>query len=260
MRSVFLRTLYDKRWFIAGWSFALGGMATIMVSMFPSLSEGMSEIAASMPPQLRGLVGDIESFTHLDSYLASQLYDIRIPLFLMIMATVLAVGLSVGQEEKGLLRTTLSAQTSRISWLLQTWLAGLVIFSVALTITATVTMLAIWSIGETLDFTIVVKLALLSLSFAMTMYTIVLGIGAATGLRSLTLATGVIIIVSSFILQAGSTVDWLDVVQPLSLMNYYDASGLIKSGLDKTHQLILGSLTLIFLASSILAIRRRDIS
>lgn len=260
MRSVFLRTLYDKRWFMIGWSFALGGMAILMVAMFPSLSQGMTDIAASMPPQLRGLVGDIESFTHLDSYLASQLYDIRIPLFLMIMATVLAVGVSVGQEEKGVLRTILSSRTSRLSWLIQTWLAGFVIFLIALTITGVVTVLAIWSIGETIDYSVIVKLALLSLSFAMTMFTIVFGIGAATGMRSITLSIGVIIIVSSFILQAGSTVDWLDVVQPISLMNYYDASALIKSGLDKTHQLILTSLSLTFLIGSILSIRRRDIS
>jgi ABC-2 type transport system permease protein len=235
-------------------------MAVIMVAMFPSLSQGMEDIAASMPPQLRGLVGEIDSFTQLDKYLASQLYDIRIPLFLLIMATILANGLSVGQEEKGLLRTTLSSHTSRLSWFLQTWFAGLIIFTITLAITGILTILSIWSINEPIDYSIIVKLALLSLSFAMTMYTIVLGIGAGTGLRAVTLAIGVVLIVSSFVLQAGSTVDWLDPVQPLSLLNYYDASGLITSGLNKTHQTILASLMLVFLAGGILGVRHRDIN
>ena len=75
MKSILARTLYDKRWFALGWSFALSGMAVLMITMYPSLHDGMKSIAATMPPQLQGLVGDISMFGHLDTYLSSQLYD-----------------------------------------------------------------------------------------------------------------------------------------------------------------------------------------
>ena len=98
MKSILLRTLYDKRWFLVGWSTALSLMSILMIAMYPSLHEGMRSIAASMPEALQGLVGDLSLFAHLDTYLSSQLYDIRIPLFLMIMSVVLAQSISVGSE------------------------------------------------------------------------------------------------------------------------------------------------------------------
>jgi ABC-type transport system involved in multi-copper enzyme maturation permease subunit len=260
MRSVFLRTLFDKRWFMIGWSAAIGGMAILMVAMFPSLSKGMADIAASMPPQLRGLVGDIASFTQLDSFITSQLYDIRIPLFLMIMATVLAIGQSVSLEEKGVLRTVLSGKTSRASWFMHTWFAAVILFAVALAVTTGMTLLAVKGINDSIDIYVLLKLALMSLSFAVTVFTIVFAVGVATGSRTITLAVGVGMIVTSFILQAGKAVDWLEPFQTVSMLNYYDASDLLRSGLNYTHQMILMSLLLIFLLVGLLFFRRRDVS
>ncbi len=260
MRSIFLRTLYDKRWFLLGWTLALCGMAMLMVFMYPSLSKSMSDIVATMPPQLRGLVGDTDSFTHLDKYLASQLYDIRIPMFLMIMATVLALGIGVSAEEKGTVRTVLAGKNSRSSWFAQTWLAAVVIFMTALIVTSIITVLSIWTIGETIDYAVIVKLAIISFSFATAVFTLVFSIGAATGLRTPTLAVGVGIIVISFILQAGKAVDWLEAVQKLSLLHYYDASQVTSEGIDVTHQLVMFGVLASSFVVGILLFRRRDIN
>lgn len=260
MRSIFLRTLYDKRWFMLGWSFALSGMAVLMISMYPALSDSMGQIAATMPPQLRGLIGDIDSFTHLDSYISSQLFDIRIPLFLMIMATVLALGIGVSNEEKGVLRTVLSGKYSRVRWFIETWFAAFVIFVVALSTTGIVTLLTVWAIGETIDTSVILKLIAISLSLALAAFTLVFGIGAASGLRSPTLAIGVGMIVTSFILEAGRAVDWLDSAQYISLLHYYDASHLLKDGVDLNHQLVIVGILLVSFFVGIVLFRRRDIS
>lgn len=260
MKSIFLRSLYDKRWFMLGWSLALSLMAVLMIAMYPSLHEGMKNIAASMPPQLQGLVGDISLFGHLDTYLSSQLYDIRIPLFLMIMAVVLAQGLSVNSEEKGEMRTILSTATSRSSLFFQTGVAAVVIFMTAITITSLVTWLGVPMIDESIDTWLVIKLGVLSLAFAMTVFSIVYAVGSATGSRSITLSVGVGLIILSVILEAGRTVDWLDLAQKVSMLHYYDAGKLLTTGIELKHLLVQGVL---FSASWLvgwLLFRRRDIS
>jgi hypothetical protein len=44
------------------------------------------------------------------------------------------------------------------------------------------------------------------------------------------------------------------------MLNYYDASDLLRSGLNYAHQMILMSLLLIFLLVGLLFFRRRDVS
>lgn len=260
MRSVFLRTLYDKRWFCLGWALAMAGISILMIAMFPSLKNSMDELAASMPPALQGLVGDVGSFSKLDSYISSQLYDIRIPLFLMVMAVVLGLAIGPAQEEKGALRTLLSTSTSRSLWFIQTWLSAAVIFAAAIFASCIATLITASGIGHSLDTMLVGKLALISWSFAMCVFTIVFGIGMAVGSRSVALAVGVSLIVASIILEAGRTVDWLDSFQYVSLLHYYDASKLLKDGVNPIHQLVIGNLTLISFLVAVIVFRRRDIS
>ncbi len=260
MRSIFLRTLYDKRWFTLGWALSLGLMAVLMVAMFPSLRDSMAQIANNMPQELRGLIGDSTSFTHLDSYLSSQLYDIRIPLFLMIMAVVVASGVLLSFEEKGALRTVLAGASSRASWYSQTWAAVLIIFIVSLLVTATVTAASVALMHETIGIGLLAKLALISLSFAMCVFTIVFSLGAITGSRTLPMAAGIGLIIISFILEAGRAVDWLEPFQKLSLLHYYDASKLVGSGISVSHQLIILGITVAMFVIGLVVFRRRDLS
>lgn len=260
MGSIFTRTLYDKRWFCLGWALALSMMAVLMIAMYPSLHEGMKSIASTMPPQLQGLVGDIGMFSRLDTYLSSQLYDIRIPLFLMIMALVLAQNISVGSEERGDMRTILSTHTSRTSLFLQTFAAAGIIFLLAILSTVIVTIVGVPLIGESIDTILVLKLALLSFIFALTMFAIIYGIGMGTGSRMLVMGTGIGIIISSVILEAGRTVDWLEMAQKISLLHYYDAGKLLTSGLNIKHFIVMCLLLVIVPLAGWLLYRRRDIA
>ena len=260
MRSIFLRTLYDKRWFTLGWALALSLMATLMIAMYPSLHDGMKSIAATMPPQLQGLVGDISLFGHLDTYLSSQLYDIRIPLFLMIMAVVLAQNLSVGSEERGEMRTVLSTATSRTSLYFQTLIAAFFIFAAAIVVTGGVTLIGVPMINESIATSLVLKLAVLSLAFAMLIFATVYGIGMMSGSRALAMGTGVGLIISSVILEAGRTVDWLELAQKISMLHYYDAGKLLTTGIELKHILVQAVLLIVFVTLGWLLYRRRDIS
>lgn len=259
MGNIFLRILYDKRWFTLGWSLSLGFMAVLVIAMYPSLQDGMESIAASMPRELQGLIGDIASFAHLDTYLSSQLYDIRAPLFFMIMAVVLAQNLSAGAEERGELRTLLSTATSRTSLFLQTCAAVGVIFIAAVAIMSGFLWVTAPFINESLDALFVLKLGGLSLLFAMVLFAITYGAGMLSGSRTLVNAIGIGIIISSIVLEAGRAVDWLEPAQYVSLLHYYDAGKLLTSGLDINHVLVQLALLIGALLLGWLRFRQRDI-
>lgn len=260
MRSVFTRILYDKRWFMVGWTIAMIAMAVLMVAMYPSLKDGMESIARTMPRELQGLVGDISSFGRLDTYLSSQLYDIRIPLMLMIMSLMLAQSLSVISEERGEMRTTLATATSRTSLFYQSLLAATVIFSATIAVSALATWLSVPFINESLDLWLLTKLSLLSLLFVLVVFAITFGLGMLTGKRMIVMGAGIGLIIVSVILEAGRTVDWLDLAQKVSLLHYYDAGKLLSSGLDTKHLIVQLGLITVSIAASWWVFRRRDVS
>ncbi len=259
MRSIFLRTLYDKRWFILGWSLAMSATAGLMVAMYPAFKEGMEEIIATMPAQFQGLAGDASSFGSMETYLASQLFDIRVPLLLMIAAAVMAVGLTVTPEEKGHLRTILSGRFSRTSLYIQTWYAALMMVIAIVASMALVTILSVLAIGDPVPWRTLLTLGIMTVAFIMMTFTIVYALGAATGSRMLTLGIGLMIIIASFILDIGAAVDWLDSVQVLSLLSYFDAAMVPADGVDIVDQLVVLSITLVSFVIGLVLFRRRDI-
>lgn len=260
MRSIFLRTLYDRRWFVLGWGTAMAVTAGLMVAMYPAFREGMSEILATIPTQFQGLAGDASSFDTMHSYIASQFFDIRVPLLLMIAGAVLGIGLSVAPEEKGQLRTVLSGRVSRVGWYIQTWYSALFVIGAIVALMTFVTILAIWFVGEPIPWWVLLKLSLMTISYIMMTFTIVYALGSATGSRAIALGIGVSVIFASFILDIGSAVDWLEPLQFLSLLSYFDAASVPSEGVNLADQLvILIILTLSFLMGMIF-FRRRDIA
>lgn len=261
MASLYLRTLFDKRWFIVGWSAALGAMVALIAAFFPSFSGSgaYQDLLSNMPEQLKGFIGDPDSFTKLPNYIATQLYDIRVPMFTMIMSLVLAQGLSVGIEEKGLLRTTLATPLSRGRILFETWLAGATVIGLVSLVTAGATYVGIMSINETLPHELIWRLGALSCLSGIAAFSLPLAVGFATGKRALTLTFGLIVTVGSFIISSfAMAVDWLKDIEAASLLYYYDTNALLEGSFNSRDIWVLSGLTLASLVAAWLAFRHRD--
>lgn len=263
MRTLLTKTLYDRRWFILGWSIGLALMVWLVLIFFPALSKDNSfeQIAATLPEQFKGLIGDAASFTQLPSYIATQLYGIRVPLFLMIMSLVLAQTLTVSEEEKGTLRTLLATPLSRGRILLEKWLAGIVIMSFALLATTAATYAGVASIDEAVPHDIIWKLALLSLCFAAAAFSLPFATALATGSRAITMVVGIAATIGSFILSSFTAmVAWLEPWDVISLLHYYDTANVAKDGLNVGHIIVLLGITVASLVGGWLLFRRRDVS
>lgn len=264
IRSVFVKTLYDKRGFMAGWSFALAAFAALMVVFFPAMHQdgALDGLAKSMPPAFQGLIGDLSNMTHFDTYIASQLFDIRLPLLAGIMALILGLGLSIGDEERGELRTLLSLPISRTKLLFQRWFAMVMILGVVLTglligLYASMPFVE----GATIEPSELLPLVAMTGLMMMAFGTIPFAIGIASGKCAVANAIGITVVIGSFILSSfGSAVDWLEPYEKLSLLHYFPAVDIVKSGIEIVDVLVLSTIVATLLLVAFVLFRRRDVA
>ena len=264
MRSVYLKTLYDKRYFILGWFLGLAGLGALMASFYPAMRQEdvFGALIDNMPEAFKGLVGSLSDLSQFDTYMASQLFDIRLPLIAGIMGIILGLNLSIADEEKGELRTVLSLPVSRLKLLVQKWLAMVTILllvtgGIAAGVYAVLPFLEDASIdGEDM-------LALLGASWLImiTFGTIPFSIGFLSGRRALATGLSILTVIGSFILSTfGQAVDWLEPYEKLSLLHYFPAVDIVKAGIEPYNIAVFGGITIVLLIVSLIVFRRRDVA
>jgi ABC-2 type transport system permease protein len=263
MRSIYLKTLYDKRFFILGWFVGFVALAALMTSFFPAMrTTGLDELVKNLPPAFKGLVGDLALLENFDTYLASQLFDIRVPLIAGIMAIILGLGLSISEEESGELRTFTALPISRTSLLIQKWLAMATIVTITsagfvVGTYAVIPFIEDASIGAKEFLSLITMTLLIMIAYG----TIPFASAFAFGRRSLASFIAIFVIIGGFIISTfASAVDWLKDYEKLSLLHYFPATDIVTEGIAPRDVMVLGGTTLILLAMAIILFRRRDIA
>lgn len=262
MHSVFTKTLYDKRWFMLGWSAAFGFMSLLVIVFYPSFSDTFQfdQLANQLPAAFQGLIGDVANLKTLSGYIAEQLFNIRIPLFMLIMTIVLGLGLSISDEEFGRTRTLLMAPTSRTELLFHKLAAAIIIVGLISLATVLFLYLGIVIIHESPPNTLIWELFGLSWIFGSTAVTIVICLGHALGQRAPTTGIALLITIGSFILTTfGSAVDWLKPYERASLLHYYDATGLTKHDFSSSHLWVLLAIGVVAVSVALVRFRTRDL-
>lgn len=262
MRTLLLKTLYDKRWFTIGWSLVIVFTVSFTVLFYPSLTQGntFEELSKTVPEQLKGFIGDETSFNSIQGYVAEQLYNFRLPIMVMIMALILAQGLTVADEERGTLRTLAALPLSRTRILWERWLAGVIIFGAVTIVGVLAACLTSLGINETLSFDFLWRVTILSWLFGITAFSLMYAFGVATGSRAITMIVGLVLIMGGFILTTfGGSVDWLKDWQILSLMHYANTDSILKGSLDRLNIWIMLLLGILSQLVAIVLFRRRDI-
>lgn len=263
MRSLISRTLFERRWFITGWSLVFAVMTALVVIFYPSFSDSsaIDQLSKTMPQQLQGLIGDPDQYRTLEGFIASQIYDIRMPIMIMIMGLMLALGLTVREEESGELRSLSMLSISRTRILSEKWLAALLIIAVLNLVAVAGTYVGVVSLGEDIPHELIWRLMALSTVFGAVAFTIPFSIGLMSGRRAPTMFVGLVVTIGSFLLTTfAKAVDWLRDWERLSLVHYYDTSIILDKKFDIADLWILLSVTVIMLGLAILAFRNRDIA
>ena len=234
MFNLLRKTLRERRLFILGWSLGLGFLGFVMTCFFTSFNGGqVDELMSSLPPALQGLVGDLQDWRQLPGYIGSQIFDIRLPIFASILAILLAVGLTVGEEDKGQLRTLIALPISRRSIIIAKWLSIVIICLVASIGTVLGVEIGLLVIGETLDQLVLVRLGLFTWLLITALATLIFAIGSASGKRALTTGLGIVVAIGSFLLSTFSqSVSWLKDYEWLSFLHYFPATDVAKGTVE----------------------------
>lgn len=262
MRSVFLKTLYDKRWFIFGWFIGFGFLSFLMVIFFPAMHQdgALDALMKSMPPALQGMVGDLANLREFSTYLASQLFDIRLAMLSGVMVIILGLGLTIAEEESGQLRTLTSLPFSRGRILLEKFSAMIVIFAIVL-----LGMLpGLWFgnvfVADTISVDVLVRLLFMNWLLCLALGSVVFGIGLATGKRAVAMTLGIVVVVGGFILSTfAKAVDWLEPYAVYSPLHYFPAVDVAKEGIAVGDVLVLASITVLSVLIGWISFRKRDI-
>lgn len=263
MRSVFLKTLHDRRGFIFGWTLGMLALAILMTSFFPAMRQdnGLDALVANMPAALQGMIGSLANLKSFDLYIASQLFDIRVPIIAGIMAIILGLGLSVREEETGELRTILALPVSRTKLLLETWCAmalTMAIITGGLVVGVYVTMPFI--ADAVIDWHDMAALAAMTWLVMLAYGTLTYAAGRVSGSRGVAMLVGVLAAIGSFLLSTfAEAVDWLKPYEAWSLLHYFPAVDIVKNGVVWANVLVLGTVTLVSLIAAVLVFRRRDL-
>lgn len=267
MNSLLTKTLYDKRWFILGWGLALGFVAFLTIAFFPSISQGntLDELTKSLPTQLqaiKGLVGDPESFKSVSGYMATQVFEIRIPLMMLIAAVILSQNITVAEEEKGTLRTLLATKLSRGRIIFEKWLASVIITGLISLILVIAAYAGLLSINEGINYhQLIWSLGFMTWLCGIAAASIVFALGFATGNRAATFAVSMLFVIGSFVLTTfASAVSWLEPYDKLSLLHYYQASDIVKNGLSLSNIAVLSTIAIGGLLVAIVLFRKRDVA
>lgn len=262
MRSVFLKTLYDKRWFIFGWFVGFGFLSFLMVIFFPAMHQdgALDALMKSMPPALQGMVGDLANLREFSTYLASQLFDIRLAMLSGVMVIILGLGLTVAEEEKGQLRTLTSFPISRGRILIEKLIAMMVIFAIVLLGMLPGLWFGNFFVADTIAVDVLARLLFMNWLLCLALGSVVFGVGLATGKRAIAMTVGMVVVVGGFILSTfAQAVDWLDPYKIYSPLHYFPAVDVAKVGIAISDVLMLTSIAILSVLIGWVFFRKRDI-
>ncbi|MDQ5972406.1 MAG: beta-exotoxin transport system permease protein [Patescibacteria group bacterium] len=261
LKSIFQKTLYEKRWMLLAWWVGIFAMTLLTMSVFPFFKDsGFEEMFANAPKSLQGLLGDAASYKTVAGYVDQQIYSLRIPMMTIIMAVVLFVGVGVSDEDRGTQETLLSLPVTRSQVFWHKFAAA----SVLLAIACTAAFVAVLASFPLIDGSMsLVDLAaatfgcwLVSMVFGSLTY----GIGAATGKRGLTIGAASGLAFGTYLISSlAPAVELLNSWQKLTPFYYYNVPSIAQQGLRLSNMTVLLGATVVFSLAGLFVFRKRDL-
>ena len=259
-KTLLAKTLYDKRWFVFGWSIGLIAMASITIAFFPTIKDQIGTLFANVPKALESITGSTEDYKNIAGYIGTGVFDLRIPMIAITMAIILGLNISASEESSGKIYQLLAQPLSRTKIVLHKWMAMLLIFllthaALFLSILITTTL-----IDEVVALPKVLAGTLMCFLLTSAVGSLCLALGFATGQKGLATLIVTSYTFGSYLLTSfAAQVDWLKNIEPVSIFHYYKASAAIKHGLEIPHIAVLVLASIVVLVIGVIMFNKRDI-
>lgn len=259
LSSVFGKTVFERRKQVIIWIVAIIGFCMLILTLFPTFRDTFGEALQNVPEGLRDLMGDANAYRSIEGYMDTILFS-RIVFLSLILGIVAANGLLSSEETDGRLQTLLTQPISRTSIYWQKYL-GLAVFILLCLVGMVVgSILGTLVVGELSNVNIlrllsgVVMIWLLTMTFAS--LTFAMG-GIKKGIGGL--LAGFLAFALFLIDSLAETATVLKNINKLSPFNYYNDPGIMTSGINWKHALLLLAGSLVLAVIGWLVFKKRDV-
>jgi ABC-2 type transport system permease protein len=259
--SIYLKTLYNLRFQLLGWSLGVGFVAFITMVFYNSFNQsGIESIINSVPESLKPLVGSVDDFKTVSGYIGQQIFGPNGYILAVAASLLLAFSVSANEEDDGRLQTLLTLPVTRSAVFCQKWLAVMTAVAVICIAVVVSTYLGLLVVGHGTDFSRMMQSTLAFFLMNGAFATIAFSIAMFTGKKGLSIAIAAGYTAVSFIISSlAMSVDQLKEVDKLSVLHYYNNPLVMQHGLKLEHVLILAGIIVIVATIGWLRFKRRNV-
>jgi ABC-2 type transport system permease protein len=260
-RNVFLKSLYDARRGLIGWSIAIAVLVLLESALWPSVRDmpDLKEVYQSFPEELRKFF-NLEAMTTGTGFLNAELFTLLLPALFMVYGIGHGARALAGEEERGTLELLLVTPVS----------GSRIVFDKAAALAVSVTTLGVALFAATSIGSLVFGLGIsvpeaASGALALTLLGVEFGVlalaaGAVTGRRATAIAIAATAATAAYVVYAiGLILPRFESWQPYSPIHQAFHDGPLGAGLQLSYLwLIAGTVVVTLLALP--ALDGRDIS
>lgn len=261
LRSVYLKTLRDQRRGLVGWSIGVSLLVLVEALLWPSIRDvpDIDKLFAAYPDYLQKMF-DVTSMTTGLGFLNAELFTLLLPALFLVHGIARGARLVAGEEEEGTLDVLLVTPVSGARVVLEKTAALVTDLAALAAVLWVVTVLASLAIGMGVGPGDALSGALSVFLLGAELGVLSLGVGAATGSRTVAMAVSTALATAAYVLYvAGLVVPAVDPWQRLSPFDQAIADGPLGAGLPLSFLWpALGTVVLTLLALPTLD--RRDIA
>lgn len=260
-RSVFVKTLWDRRHGLFFWSLGNGILVVATLSVWPSLRNEYADLVKNYPESLLAFLGvDRAGLSTASGYLQAELFGLMVPLVLIGYAIAASSAVIAGEEERGTLELLLAHPVSRVRVVLQKFaavlgaLAVITVAFAAVLLPATPVFDLNVGVGDELAATL--SAFLLGAMFG----AVALALGCATGHRTFAAGVTSALAFGAYLLTSlAGLVEDLRKFRSLSPFWWYSGNRPLTDGLSAAHVSLLVATTVVAGAIAVFTFTRRDL-
>lgn len=258
LRSIFGKTLYEKRWMTFWWSLVTFLLLLAIVLLFPLFKDSLGDFN-NVPESLQALVGDAASYSTITGWLSFQVFD-QMVFIGVILGIIIGGSLLAGEESDGTLQSLLALPVKRSSVYLQKFAAIAVILGVITLCLLGGSALGVVLVGESVGAGPLLASGFMAFLMGLVFAVLTYGIGAITGKRGLAgTLIGLFAFASFMISSLAVGISALRYIDYLSPFHYYNKPSPFEAGFQFGDALVLAVVTIVALTIGFVTFVKRDI-
>lgn len=263
MKPIIKWTLWQRRWSILGWSFGTFALIFINMVFYPSFKDQAAELQKSfsnLPDAAVQLIGGSTDFFSAVGFLNSQIYFLMLPMILTVLAIALGSSLIGREEDDGTLESLLANPISRSSLLGAKATVGFTILAVVTFIGLLTTVILAKMVDLVVPLSNILLATLACFGLVLVIGTIAYFIASTGRGRAFSISIPAFLALGGYIISSlAGTVDWLKVPSKFLPFHYYQSEAILNGNTNWSFIAVLFGVSLVFIALSFVAFRRRDL-